>query len=73
MLTTIAWIGLGLAGFSAVAVAAVGLPLPHGRSVFSPAWRTSLARVSCRFCIRCSASAESASVAATSAVPKTAT
>ena len=32
----IAWVCLGVAGLSAVAAAAIFLPLPHGRSVFAP-------------------------------------
>lgn len=38
-----AWICLGVAGVSAVAAAAISLPLPHGRSVFAPALRSSMA------------------------------
>ena len=39
----IAWVGLGVAGVSAVAAAAIYLPLPHGRSVFAPQLRSSMA------------------------------
>jgi hypothetical protein len=39
---TIAWVGLGVAGVSAVAAAAIYLPLPHGRSVFALELRLSL-------------------------------
>ena len=38
-----AWVCLGVAGVSAVAAAAISLPLPHGRSVFAPALRSSMA------------------------------
>lgn len=36
------WICLGIAGVSAVAAAAIYLPLPHGRSVLAPALRSSI-------------------------------
>ncbi|MDO8877570.1 MAG: DUF2778 domain-containing protein [Pseudolabrys sp.] len=36
-----AWVGLGVAGVSAVAAAAIYLPLPQGRSVLSPDLRSS--------------------------------
>lgn len=39
----IAWVCLGVAGVSAVAAAAIWLPLPHGRSVFTPEARLSTA------------------------------
>lgn len=38
-----AWVGLGVAGVSAVAAAAIYLPLPQGRSVFAPELRSSIA------------------------------
>lgn len=37
-----AWLGLGVAGLSAVAAAAIYLPLPHGRSVLAPELRSSV-------------------------------
>lgn len=37
------WVCLGLAGISAVAAAAIYLPLPQGRSVLAPALRSSMA------------------------------
>jgi len=40
---TAAWIGVGVAGLSAVAAAAIFLPLPHGRSLFAPEARLSKA------------------------------
>ena len=39
----VAWVGLGVAGVSAVAAAAIYLPLPHGRSVLAPELRSSIA------------------------------
>ncbi len=39
----ILWACLGVAGVSAVAAAAIYLPLPHGRSVFAPELRSSIA------------------------------
>lgn len=39
----IAWVGLGVAGVSAVAAAAIYLPLSHGRSVLAPELRSSIA------------------------------
>lgn len=38
----VAWLGLGVAGLSAVAAAAIYLPLPHGRSVLAPELRSSV-------------------------------
>jgi hypothetical protein len=38
-----AWVGLGVAGVSAVAAAAIYLPLPQGRSVFALELRSSIA------------------------------
>ena len=39
----VAWAGLAVAGISAVAAAAIYLPLPQGRSVFTPELRSSFA------------------------------
>lgn len=39
----IAWVGLGVAGVSAVAAAAIYLPLPQGRTVVAPQLRSSIA------------------------------
>jgi hypothetical protein len=39
----IGWVGLGVAGVSAIAAAAIYVPLPHGRSVFSSELRSSMA------------------------------
>jgi hypothetical protein len=39
----VAWVCLGVAGVSAVAAAAICLPLPHGRSVFAPELRSTIA------------------------------
>jgi hypothetical protein len=38
-----AWVGLGVAGVSAVAAAAIYLPLPQGRTVVAPQLRSSIA------------------------------
>lgn len=38
----VAWVCLGVAGVSAVAAAAIYLPLPHGRSVLAPELRSSV-------------------------------
>lgn len=41
LLVTVASVGMGLAGVSAVAVASISLTLPHSRSAYFPAMRTS--------------------------------